>query len=63
MPMFTARMASPRSWRVTFRIGARNGSRGTDAHRVALFSRPIGQSTNGQTTLKRVRHSVNGKAI
>ncbi len=38
-------------------------SHDADVHRVALFSRPIGQSMNALTTSKPVRYSVNGKAI
>ena len=41
----------------------KNASLDVDAHRVALFSRLIGQSMSGPTTSKPVRHSVNGKVI
>ena len=62
MPTFTAQMASPKNWHAICRIDERNASHDAVAHRVALFFHLIGQSMNGQTMLKRARHSVNGKA-
>ena len=63
MPTFTGPMASPKNWHVTFPIGARNANRDADVHRAALFFHLIGQSMNGQITLRRVILSANGKAI
>ena len=60
---FTAQTVSPKNSHGTFRIAARNASHDAVAHRVALFSRQIGQSMNGRSTLRRARPSVNRKAI
>ncbi|PUB12841.1 hypothetical protein DFP92_109152 [Yoonia sediminilitoris] len=50
-PTFTAQMAIPKNWHVTFRIVAKNSSHAAVVHCEALFSRLIGRSMNAQTTL------------
>ena len=63
MPMSTDQTANPKSWPDTYRTGARNGNRTIHAGPVALFSRQIDPSMNGQATLTRVRLLANGRVI
>ena len=63
MPTFMDQMVNPKNSHAICRIDERNASHDAVAHRVALFSRLIGQYTNDLTMSKRVRLSANGKAI